>query len=60
MKPPRNYNKEALSLSRALAEGFGADVKADFLTAGSAWLRRRSPRPSALDGMLRTEELWLG
>ena len=40
-------------LACTLAEGFWADVKADFLTAGSAWLRRRSPRPSSLDGMLR-------
>lgn len=54
MKPRRNYNKEALSLAPALAEGFQADVKGDFLTAGSAWLWRHSPRPSSLDGMLQT------
>lgn len=58
MKPRRNYNKEAGSLARALAEGFRADVKADFLTAGSAWLRCCSSRPSSLEGMLRTSFGW--
>lgn len=56
MKPPRNYNKEALSrslsLSHSPSEGFRADVKAHFLTAGSARLRRLSPRGPSLDEVL--------
>lgn len=59
MKSRRSCNKEASLASALKAEGFGADVKADFLTAGSAWPRSRSPRPSWLDGMLQ-EELWPG
>lgn len=41
MKPRRNYNKRG-SLCLSSVEGFGADVKADFLTAGSAQLQHCS------------------